>query len=96
MLLMPLTVFSLLIPAGDGEQRTMVMWMEGRRRGRATGGGGGGGGGVDSEEGSGKPDESGGVSGEGGPNKSAAAGRDENSQPQHFPLSVSHQISCEI
>lgn len=21
---------------------------------------------------------------------------DENSQPQHFPLSASHQISCEI
>lgn len=32
MLLMPLTVFSLLIPAGDGEQRTMVMWMKGEPR----------------------------------------------------------------
>lgn len=29
----PLPVFSLLIPTGDGEQQTMVIWME-RRGGR--------------------------------------------------------------
>lgn len=87
---MPLTVFSLLIPAGDGEQRTMVMWMEGRRRGRVDAGGGGGGGGVLAcggglHGGTGKPDESDGVSGEGGPNKSAAAGGMKTHSRSTFP-----------
>ena len=55
-------MFSLLIPTGDGEQQTMVIWMEGWREGR------------DGEKMEERREESIGVSREGGPNKSVTVG----------------------
>lgn len=70
----------------------MVMWMEGRRRSRADAAAGGGRGWWEARESQMRAT----VSAVKVAQTNQRRTGDENSQSQHFPLSVSHQISCEI